>query len=96
MPTTTAALYRLDLVAGTPEVSWREKYPNGGAGRLSFSVIGDAVNVAARVGAATRQTDDDVLITKATERLLLRRLAVVSAAWCREKGGRSHWRCSRR
>ena len=27
----------------------------GGAGRLNFSVIGDAVNVAARVEAATRQ-----------------------------------------
>ena len=27
---TTAALYRLDLVAGTPQVSWREKYPNVG------------------------------------------------------------------
>ena len=77
MPTTTAALYRLDLVAGTSEVPWREKYPSGGAGRLSFSVIGDAVNLAARVAAATRQTDD-VLITEATKRLLLRRLAVVS------------------
>ena len=28
----------------------------GGAGRLNFSVIGDAVNVAARVEAATRET----------------------------------------
>ena len=28
----------------------------GGAGRLEFSVIGDAVNVAARVEAATRKT----------------------------------------
>ncbi len=27
---TTAALYRLDLVAGTPQVSWREKYANVG------------------------------------------------------------------
>ena len=45
--------------------------PLGGAGRLNFSVIGDAVNVAARVEAATRQTGDDVLITDATRRLLV-------------------------
>ena len=38
----------------------------GGAGRLNFSVIGDAVNVAARVEAATRELDRDVLITAAT------------------------------
>ncbi len=38
----------------------------GGAGRLNFSVIGDAVNVAARVEAATRKLDRDVLITAAT------------------------------
>jgi class 3 adenylate cyclase len=42
----------------------------GGAGRLNFSVIGDPVNVAARVEHATRETGDDVLITTATaERL---------------------------
>lgn len=46
--------------------------PLGGAGRLNFSVIGDAVNVAARVEAATRQTGDDVLLTEATRRALLR------------------------
>jgi len=38
----------------------------GGAGRLNFSVIGDAVNVAARVEAATRAIGEDVLITEAT------------------------------
>ena len=38
----------------------------GGAGRLNFSVIGDAVNVAARVESATRDTGDDLLITQAT------------------------------
>jgi class 3 adenylate cyclase len=38
----------------------------GGGGRLNFSVIGDAVNVAARVEAATRQLDADVLLTAAT------------------------------
>jgi adenylate cyclase len=42
----------------------------GGAGRLNFSVIGDAVNVAARVEAATRVLGDDVLVTASTcERL---------------------------
>ena len=38
----------------------------GGGGRLNFSVIGDPVNVAARVEAVTRKTEDDVLITQAT------------------------------
>jgi class 3 adenylate cyclase len=38
----------------------------GGGGRLNFSVIGDPVNVAARVEAATRDTDDHVLLTEAT------------------------------
>lgn len=42
----------------------------GGAGRLEFSVIGDAVNVAARVESATRQTGDTVLITRRTKELL--------------------------
>ena len=38
----------------------------GGGGRLNFSVIGDAVNVASRVEAATREIDEDVLITAET------------------------------
>ncbi len=42
----------------------------GGGGRLDFTVIGDPVNTAARVESATRQTDDDVLITEATRSLL--------------------------
>jgi adenylate cyclase len=42
----------------------------GGAGRLNFSVIGDPVNVAARVEAATREVDESVLITEATRREL--------------------------
>jgi adenylate cyclase len=42
----------------------------GGAGRLSFSVIGDAVNLCSRVEAATRDTGDPVLITGATRALL--------------------------
>ncbi|HEX2056845.1 MAG TPA: adenylate/guanylate cyclase domain-containing protein [Actinomycetota bacterium] len=42
----------------------------GGAGRYEFSVIGDAVNVAARVEAATRATGDTILISERTKALL--------------------------
>jgi adenylate cyclase len=42
----------------------------GGAGRLEFSVIGDAVNVAARVEEATRTTGDAILVSEHTRRLL--------------------------
>lgn len=42
----------------------------GGGGRVEFTVIGDTVNTAARVEAATRTTGDDVLITQATRELL--------------------------
>ena len=44
----------------------------GGAGRLSFSVIGDAVNLCSRVEAATRETGDPVLITASHPRPALR------------------------
>jgi class 3 adenylate cyclase len=44
----------------------------GGAGRLNFSVIGDVVNTAARVEAATRQTGDALLIAAATQERLTR------------------------
>jgi adenylate cyclase len=60
--------------------------PLGGAGRLNFSVIGDAVNVAARVEAATRQTGDDVLITDATRRFLTRDRAVEARGGMALKG----------
>ena len=44
----------------------------GGGGRLEFTVIGDPVNVAARVERATRQTGDVILLTEATRCLLVR------------------------
>ena len=42
----------------------------GGGEKLEFTVIGDPVNVAARVEGVTRRTGDVVLLTDATRRLL--------------------------
>ncbi len=58
----------------------------GGAGRLNFSVIGDSVNVAARVESATRDTGDDLLVTQATRDALRRPLELVSRGTVELKG----------
>ncbi|MFL5884296.1 MAG: adenylate/guanylate cyclase domain-containing protein [Thermoleophilaceae bacterium] len=42
----------------------------GGGGRLEFTVIGDPVNVAARVEEATRDMGDRVLVTESTRALM--------------------------
>ncbi len=42
----------------------------GGGGRLEFTVIGDPVNVAARVEEVTRDTGDVILLTESTRALL--------------------------
>jgi adenylate cyclase len=51
----------------------------GGGGRLEFAVIGDAVNVAARAEAITRETGDEILLTEATHCLLSEKESGVEA-----------------
>lgn len=42
----------------------------GGGSKLDYTIIGDAVNVSARVEAHTRETGDEILLTDATRALL--------------------------
>jgi adenylate cyclase len=58
----------------------------GGGGRFEFSVIGDTVNVAARVEAATRQTDDVILLSEETVVRLDRPVDVVEREGITLKG----------
>jgi adenylate cyclase len=58
----------------------------GGAGRLNFSVIGDAVNIAARVESATRELGEEVLITAATRDALGEGIEVKSCGPQRLRG----------
>ena len=60
--------------------------PVGGGGRLNFSVIGDTVNIAARVEAATRSTGDDLLLTASSRGMLRRQHSLVSRGPVRLKG----------
>jgi hypothetical protein len=53
---TTAALYRLDLVAGTPEVTWREQYANVGTTKPGQTSPGSGTT-------PTLMNDDWVAIT---------------------------------
>ncbi len=58
----------------------------GGGGRLNFSVIGDPVNVAARVESATRDTGDHVLVTEATAAALTDRFELTDRGEVELKG----------
>jgi adenylate cyclase len=58
----------------------------GGGGRLNFSVIGDAVNVAARVQEATRDTGDPLLLTRETRDRLTRSLPLIPRGAAALKG----------
>ena len=58
----------------------------GGAGRHNYSVIGGAVNVASRVEAQTRETDDSILITGETWTQLSHRFEAESRGKAELKG----------
>jgi adenylate cyclase len=58
----------------------------GGGGRLNFSVIGDAVNIAARIEQFTRKTNDGMLISADTRNALSRDQEVISRGAIELKG----------
>jgi class 3 adenylate cyclase len=62
----------------------------GGGGRLEFSVVGDAVNVAARVEAATRETGDVILVSETTRNLLSKPEGLVERRGVTLKGKHEH------
>lgn len=61
----------------------------GGGSKLDFTLIGDAVNVASRVEALTRQTGDSILITEATRDALTRASVALSSRGTERIRGRS-------
>jgi len=58
----------------------------GGPGKLDYTVIGDTVNIAARVKQLTKETGDPLLMTQATRELLPVSLAVESRGGHRLRG----------
>ena len=61
----------------------------GGGGKLEFTLIGDTVNVAARVEQLTKETGDPILLTEATLRALAGPVAGLVARGEREIRGKS-------